>query len=109
MLDSVPYGVETSGHEMVAERLPGSRLLQPAVVCVVFLFFFWLYTAGQRASEMFEFYRLSEAEPYSFGCYSRLIGEAGCWWLRAAYNEDQLDVALLFLKRVHGGTRRWVT
>ena len=38
MLDSVPYGIDTNGHEMVAERLPGSRLLQPAVVCVVFSF-----------------------------------------------------------------------
>ena len=41
MLDSVPYGIETNGHKMVAERLSGSRLLQPAVVCVVFSFLFF--------------------------------------------------------------------
>ena len=79
MLGSVPYGIETNGHKMVAERLPGSRLLQPAVVCVVFSFLFVeirLYTAGQRASEMFEFYRLSEAD--SLVCCSRFSGEAGC-------------------------------
>ena len=41
MLGSVPYGIETNGHEMVAERLPGSRLLQPAVGCVVGFFSFF--------------------------------------------------------------------
>ena len=45
----------------------------------------------------FEFYRLSEAEPYSFGCYRRSIGEAGCWWLRTGYNEYQIVVGWLFL------------
>ena len=74
-------GIETNGHKMVAERLPGSRLLQPAVVCVVFSFScFGNSVLLPPANELLKVswnYRLSEAEPYSFGCYSRLIGEAG--------------------------------
>ena len=52
MLGSVPYGIETNGHEMVAERLPGSRLLQPAVVCAVFLFFFGNSVLLKPANEL---------------------------------------------------------
>ena len=81
MLGSVPYGIETNGHKMVAERLPGSRAVAAGCgVCCVFFSFVGNSVLLPPANELLKVssnYRLSEAEPYSFGCYSRLIGEAG--------------------------------
>ena len=89
MLDSVPYGIETNGHEMVAERLPGSRLLQPAVVCVVFLFFFWPVTAVSTSLAV-PLYALSKTKQASLAVTCRVsVGESRCRPLRADCKEGQ--------------------